>query len=155
MPDKDELTSHLDNAMYGPPKLHPDEQRQYLGTFRERVSLLMSIEQVQQGEFQTAFKQELTAHPVYQVIFNGHAGMASLKPYLTIAGQLQRAFTIVQDDFYGDQPKNSGLVVIAKTAIDVNPIKVELKYPASKDAQPEETKTPTSFWEKIKHHFNQ
>lgn len=153
MPDKDSLTSHLDNAMYGPPKLHPDEQRTYLGTFRERVSLLMSIEQVQQGQFQDAFKSELTAQPAYQVIFNGHAGMTALKPYLQIAGQLQRSFTIVQDDLYGDQPTDSGLVVISKTAIDVNPIKVEAKYNQTSKQTNVSEKDTDSFWDKMKNHL--
>jgi len=153
MPDKDQMTSHLDNAMYGPPKLHPDEQRTYLGTFRERVDLLMSIQQLQHAEYQTEFQTELKAHPDYQVIFNGHTGMEALKPYIQIAGQLQRAFTIVQDDFYGGKPTDSGLVVISKTAINQYPIKVEDradKQPAP--TQPTAKEQPT-FWTKMKHHL--
>ncbi|KRK99424.1 hypothetical protein FD04_GL002241 [Secundilactobacillus odoratitofui DSM 19909 = JCM 15043] len=155
MPDSDPLSTHLDNAMYGPPKLHPDEQRKYLGTFRERVSLLITIEQLQHAQYQEAFKTELTEHPDLQAIFNGHTGMSALKPYLTIAGQLQRAFTIVQDDFYGDTPTSSGLVVIAKTAINVYPIAVEKKYPP-KSTQNTSTATAnsnTGFWQNIKHHL--
>lgn len=151
MPDKDQMTSHLDNAIYGPPKLRPDEQRTYLGTFRERVSLLMSIQQLQHGEYLPSFEAELKAHPDYQVIFNGHTGMAALKPYLQIAGQLQRAFTIVQDDFYGGQPTDSGLVVISKTAINQYPIKVEDKagnQPAA--TQQNTSEEPSTFWTKMK-----
>ncbi|WP_203649792.1 YueI family protein [Secundilactobacillus yichangensis] len=154
MPDKDQMTSHLDNAMYGPPKLHPDEQRTYLGTFRERVSLLMSIQQLQKTEYLSAFQAELNAHPDYQVIFNGHTGMTALKPYLQIAGQLQRAFTIVQDDFYGNNPTDSGLVVVSKTAINQYPIKVEDKtaqQPA--DEQPKPQSAQTTFWTKMKKHL--
>lgn len=154
MPDKDQMTSHLDNAMYGTPKLHPDEQRTYLGTFRERVSLLMSIQQVQNAEYLPVFQAELTAHPDYQVILNGHAGTASLKPYLQIAGQLQRAFTIVQDDFYGNKPTDSGLVVISKKAINQYPIKVEDKadqQPAS--TQPSKQPAQPTFWDKMKKHL--
>lgn len=153
MPGKDQMTSHLDNAMYGPPKLHPDEQRQYLGTFRERVSLLMSIEQLQKGEFLSAFQTELNAHPDYQVIFNGHTGMSALKPYLKIAGSLQRAFTIVQDDFYGNSPADSGLVVVAKTAINQFPIKIEDKTHQQPAAQPPVQKKQLTFWTKIKKHL--
>ncbi|GAX06179.1 hypothetical protein IWT25_01504 [Secundilactobacillus pentosiphilus] len=153
MPDKDQLTSHLDNAMYGPPKLHPDEQRRYLGTFRERVSLLMSIEQLQKGEYLSAFRAELNAHPDYQVIFNGHTGMSALQPYLQIAGSLQRAFTIVQDDFYGDSPTASGLVVIAKTAINQYPIKVEEKAFEQPAEQHAAQKDQSTLWTKIKKHL--
>lgn len=153
MPDKDQMTSHLDNAMYGPPKLHPDEQRTYLGTFRERVSLLMSIEQLQNGKYLAAFQAELVAHPDYQVIFNGHTGMSALKPYLQVAGQLQRAFTIVQDDFYGAKPTDSGLVVISKKAINAFPIKVEDKAADSDTAQPVANNEHSTFWSKMKKHL--
>lgn len=153
MPDKDQMTSHLDNAMYGPPKLHPDEQRTYLGTFRERVSLLMSIEQLQNGKYLAAFQAELVSHPDYQVIFNGHTGMSALKPYLQVAGQLQRAFTIVQDDFYGAKPTDSGLVVISKKAINAFPIKVEDKGVDPDTAKPVANNIQPTFWSKMKKHL--
>ena len=35
MPD-DQLQKHLDAGRYGTPQVNPDEQRKYLGTFRER-----------------------------------------------------------------------------------------------------------------------
>lgn len=149
MPEKDSLTERLDNAISGTPKLHPDEQRQYLGTFRERVSLLMPINQVEQGLFQSAFTKELTAHPEYQIIFNGHIAIESLQPYIKIAGHLGRAFTIVQDDFYGDSPENTGLVVISKTAINVYPIEADQKYATNDETSAKEDSQP-SFWQRFK-----
>ena len=39
------LQEHLNNGLYGTPQLHPDEQRKYLGTFRERVSLTITFKE--------------------------------------------------------------------------------------------------------------
>lgn len=154
MPDKDQLSSHLDNAMYGPQLLHPDEQRHYLGTFRERVSLLMTFEQVAAQEYLTAFQRELAANPTYQVIFNGHVGQGNLRAYIRLAAQSNTAFTIVQDDFYGNQPTDSGLVVVAKTAINVYPIAVAEKYPTT--AEPTTPTANKSSWRtKFKQFFGQ
>ena len=40
---KSALEQRLDNGIYGTPQLKPDEQRRYLGTFRERVCLTISV----------------------------------------------------------------------------------------------------------------
>ena len=38
MPDnKSEIDQRIQNGIYGTPKIKPDEQRHYMGTFRERV----------------------------------------------------------------------------------------------------------------------
>ena len=37
--EKSAVDQRLQNAVYGTPKINPDEQRRYLGTFRERVCL--------------------------------------------------------------------------------------------------------------------
>ena len=35
MSNKSDMEQRIDNAIYGTPKIKPDEQRKYLGTFRE------------------------------------------------------------------------------------------------------------------------
>lgn len=153
MADKDAMSSHLDNAIYGPPKLHPDEQRQYLGTFRERVSLLITIGQLEDQSCQTGFADELKAHPDYKVIFNGHVDSDILAPYMKLATAQNVEFTIVQDDFYGDQATSSGLVVISDHAINVYPIDVAEKYPNKPTTQSQPTQKK-SFGDRLKNLFS-
>ena len=43
---QDELKKHLDSGRYGAPKVNPDEQKKYMGTFRERCYVTMTIEQM-------------------------------------------------------------------------------------------------------------
>lgn len=152
MPEKDQMSAHLDNAIYGTPMLHPDEQRQYLGTFRERVSLLVSVQQIRAKQFQDALNQEIKANPDYQVIFNGHLEAAELAPYMGIASKAGTKFTIVSDDFYPHQPDSAGFVVVAKTAINVYPIAAGDKYP-DKPATTEASKQSQSMIDKLKHRF--
>nr|WP_290032754.1 DUF1694 domain-containing protein [Ligilactobacillus cholophilus] len=47
----DQLQEHLNKGMYGTPQLKPDEQRKYLGTFRERVDLTMTFAQLNSGKY--------------------------------------------------------------------------------------------------------
>jgi len=42
MAEKSQMDKHLQNSTFGAPKVNPDEQRRYLGTFRERVSLAIN-----------------------------------------------------------------------------------------------------------------
>ncbi|ANZ61702.1 hypothetical protein AYR62_03960 [Secundilactobacillus paracollinoides] len=152
MPEKDQMSAHLDNAMYGTPMLHPDEQRQYLGTFRERVSLLVTVQEIRDKQFQDALTQEISAHPDYQVIFNGHLEAAELAPYMGIASKAGTKFTIVSDDFYPHQPDSAGFVVVAKNAINVYPIEATKKYPdkPASNAKPQQS---NSVLDKLKHRF--
>ena len=57
----DELQEHLNKGMYGTPKLKPDEQRKYLGTFRERVDLTVTFAQLNSEKYYPAIQKELEA----------------------------------------------------------------------------------------------
>ncbi|CAJ1228642.1 YueI family protein [Levilactobacillus zymae] len=142
MTEKSSMEQHLDAAMYGTPKIKPDEQRHYLGTFRERVSLAMTIAEVVDHQNLAAFITEITDHPDYQVILNGHIAQSDLGPYLKVASQHNVKFTIRQDTIYGLADSDLGLVVAAETAINQSPIALAKKYPdeAAPTAQP--TKKP-------------
>ncbi|WP_313264924.1 YueI family protein, partial [Enterococcus sp.] len=67
----DELEKRLDTGMYGTPRVNPDEQRKYLGTFRERCYLSMTVTEMKKKDNQ---KTLLNALPDYQgalVLLNG------------------------------------------------------------------------------------
>lgn len=40
---QDDVKSHLDKGLYGTPLVNPEEQHKYLGTFRERCYLSMTV----------------------------------------------------------------------------------------------------------------
>ncbi len=46
----DELEKRLDTGMYGTPRVNPDEQRKYLGTFRERCYLSMTVTEMKKKD---------------------------------------------------------------------------------------------------------
>lgn len=143
MAEKSQMEQHLQNSVYGTPKINPDEQRHYLGTFRERVSLAMTIAEVTDRANLDAFITEITAHPDYQVILNGHIAQADLAPYLKLASQHNLKFTIRQDTIYGVNDSDLGLVVASDTAINQNPISLNKKYP---EKPAEKTTAPKKSW---------
>lgn len=151
MAEKSQMEQHLQNSVYGTPKINPDEQRHYLGTFRERVSLAMTIGEVIDRQNLDAFITEISAHPDYQVILNGHIDQADLAPYLKLASQHNLKFTIRQDTIYGVNDSDIGLVVASDEAINQNPIGLTKKYPP-KTTTETTTKSKKSWFDKLLGH---
>ncbi|MHA8138354.1 YueI family protein [Lactobacillaceae bacterium Scapto_B20] len=155
MPDNDNnVNSRLEQSSYGTPKINPDEQRKYLGTFRERVSLAIMIKDLGTDQAQQAFTNEAKAHPDYQLIVNGQVDQALIGPYMRIAAQNNIKFTIRNDSFYFNEPESYGVVFTAATAINVNPIELHQKYPDLFN-QNNSTQQPnhSSFMDKLKNLF--
>ncbi|MEJ6400385.1 YueI family protein [Nicoliella lavandulae] len=154
MPDNNSVNNRLEQSSYGTPKINPDEQRKYLGTFRERVSLAIMIKDLDSSQAQTAFQEDAKAHPDFQLIVNGQLDQSQTGPYIKIASQNNIKFTIRNDSFYFNQPDSYGVVFAAPTAINEGQIEVHQKYPQLFDqsSQPTEAK-PQSFMDKLKHLF--
>ncbi|MHA8110885.1 DUF1694 domain-containing protein [Lactobacillaceae bacterium Melli_B4] len=155
MPDNDNsVNSRLEQSSYGTPKINPDEQRKYLGTFRERVSLAIMIKDLGTKEAQEAFDKEAQEHPDYQLLVNGQIDQDLIGPYMRIAAKDNIKFTIRNDSFYFNEPESYGVVFAAATAINANPIELHQKYPnlfneTNNDNQPKHE----SFMDKLKKLF--
>ena len=67
----DELQNHMNKGMYGTPQINPDERRKYLGTFRERVDVVITFEELNNPESLLDLSQEMSIHPDFRLIING------------------------------------------------------------------------------------
>ena len=70
--EKSAAQQRIDNAVYGTPKIKPDEQRKYLGTFRERVCLTISVQELQEQDWTKALTAELDRGIGNLVFINGN-----------------------------------------------------------------------------------
>lgn len=147
---QDDLQKHLDNAMYGTPLLKPDEQRKYMGTFRERCYLTMTITQMNSSENKTNFLTELKQHPEATVLLNGAMDITLQSSYIKLINENNTNFTVV-NDFVTHSPDALGLILTAKEAVNEAVIDIEEKY-AKKEEEPAVVETPKkSFWHKLFH----
>ena len=122
----DELEKRLDTGMYGTPRVNPDEQRKYLGTFRERCYLSMTVTEMKKKDNQ---KTLLNALPDYQgalVLLNGKLPESIQTDYITLLTKQQMEFRIVS---------------------------IEKKFPAAAAPSDKEQEQPekTSFWKRLFH----
>ena len=91
--EKSSLEQRLQNGVYGTPKINPDEQRRYLGTFRERVCLTISNAQIKERSWTTAVETELKKGVVTQVFINGNLPDPLTPPYDQVIAQAGGNFT--------------------------------------------------------------
>ncbi|XIF20417.1 MAG: Hypothetical protein AJITA_01175 [Acetilactobacillus jinshanensis] len=127
------VNSRLDQSVNGTPKLNPDEQRKYLGTFRERVSLGIKIGDLKSHQAFIGFQKELKSHPKYVLIINGNLSPNLTTPYLTYASQHNVQFNMKTDSFYRTSPNDYGLIYAShQNAINQYPINVMNKYPVKR-----------------------
>jgi uncharacterized protein YueI len=144
---QDDLQKHLDNAMYGTPRLKPEEQQKYMGTFRERCYLTMTIGQMKDEENKKHFLNEAAAHPDATVLLNGAIDMALQANYIKTINEQHIPFTVI-NDFVTNTPDSLGLILTAKEAVNIDIIDIEQKYP--KTAPTEKKDAPKkSFWRNL------
>ncbi|EOT46359.1 MULTISPECIES: YueI family protein [Enterococcus] len=141
----DELQKHLDSGRYGSPKLHPDEQRAYLGTFRERCYLKMTIDQMKEKNWTTVFFDHIADYQDASCLINDQVPQNIQALYIQKLSAAHIPFRIVS--YEGEITEDTaGLLVVTDHAVDEPNIEIETKYQL-----PEEKKQPVekkSFWKK-------
>ena len=153
MPSKD-VQDYLEKGMYGAPQLKPEEKKQYLGTFRERVYLTMTIAEMRDKKNVTHFKQELQNNPDQQLLLNASADFSLQNTYMVIAQKANCPFKIIDsDEALSDE--TIGLVYAGETAVDIEKVSVSEKYaPVRTPAEQlttttEQPKEKTGFFAKL------
>lgn len=112
----DEVQKHLDKGMYGSPSVNPDEQRKFLGTFRERVYIRMSIQQMKQSDYKKILEKHLPDYPDANILINGNISESLQSNYIQIAMKAKLKFTVVDTDLKADD--DNGLLVISDKAVN-------------------------------------
>lgn len=69
----------------GAPQINPDEQRKYLGTFRERVSLAIKNKDLASSYAQKAVNTELKNNSRYNLVINANNSMTLTIPYVNFS----------------------------------------------------------------------
>lgn len=134
---KDDVQSHLDKGMYGTPLVNPEEQHKYMGTFRERCYLSMTVAEMKDPINKENFLKEIEKQPDVTVLLNGSLPLTIQNQYIQLATKQNVRFTIV-NDYVSDDPNSFGLLVAAKEAVNEPVIDVEKKYPKQESLSPKE-----------------
>lgn len=146
MSGTDNLQDHMNKGMYGTPQLKPDEKRKYLGTFRERVSLTITFQQLKDPQALVDLKEELAKNPDLYVIINGQLEQQLLASLLKIVKEADVPFTLNTDQALATCSDALAVVVCAKkTALHEATVDVFQKYPEKKELTPEKSQKEEHF----------
>ncbi|UQS85165.1 YueI family protein [Apilactobacillus apisilvae] len=140
------------SSMGGTPKVNPDEQRKYLGTFRERVSFAIKIKDLKNPDAIKDLNKEFNNNNSYQLILNGNLEHDMISPFIKLASKNNIKFVVKTDSFYKTEPENYGVVYANKQSINVNKIDFENKYNHEK-VENKNLEKKESFLDKVKNIF--
>ena len=132
-----DLQDHLNHAVYGTKKLKPDEQKKYLGTFRERVDLTLTFEQTNTQFYLEALDKEVKLHPSYRLIVNGALEPLILTKVLKLAKKNNIQVTTTSNVSFAHDINDIALVLASKDhALHQEQIDIALRYPKAQITKP-------------------
>ncbi|WP_058305846.1 YueI family protein [Gracilibacillus massiliensis] len=139
---KKDVDDYLQEGIYGPLELHPDQKRKYMGTYRERVVLALTKAQVRGEKGLKELEQSIQTYPQSSILMNGNMNFRFFKPYRELANKHGITYTSVTNR---EAESEYGLVLAAKTAVD----KEEIFLPEEPEQKSEEHKQKKPWWKKL------
>lgn len=121
---KSELEQTLQRGIYGPPKIKGEEKKVYLGEFRERVIVALSVEEVFYDEAVKVAEEALQDPKAHRLIVN-HNKLTSpwTKKYMALARKYDKEYK----SFHTEEKEAMGLVVASREAVNRQNIRVKLQ----------------------------
>lgn len=120
--NKPSVDDVLKEGMYGPKEIKPEEKRQFLGTYRERVIIALKIGQAAQQRIYPQVEQNMREHPTSHLFLNGNISYEQLSKYVKLANKYKIENTIVTNK---EHDTDIGLVLAMNYAVDKEDIYVE------------------------------
>lgn len=145
--ERDKVDEILQQGIYGPKEIKPEERKRFLGTLRERIVVALTQAQVRDNSVNTELEKIIKENPKAHLYLNGQIEYPTLSKYLKMAGKVGIQFTIVNNQ---DVETDIGLVVAYDHAIDKEEIFIKkvLKYEGIDTKQED-----SGFFDKLKKLF--
>lgn len=140
------IDDYLEKGMYGAKEINPAEKKKYLGTYRERVLVALTKEEVLSQQFLPELEKAILESPDSKLLLNGLLHYNSMRPYIKLAEKCKHEFSIVsrlegETDLY--------LILACQKAINKEDIHLY------KEETPEEIEQePISLLEKVRKLFD-
>ncbi|MGG3497913.1 YueI family protein [Peribacillus simplex] len=121
------VEDYLEQGIYGPKEIKPGERREFLGTLRERVVIVLKKSQVFEMNVYPEIEQIMKRHPRSNLFLNGQMDYQYLGKYIKLAISHNIPYKIVLNK---DHNSDLGLVLAENNAINNEVIYIEKKNQA-------------------------
>jgi uncharacterized protein YueI len=125
--ERNKVDEILQQGIYGPKEIKPEERKRFLGTLRERIVVALTQAQVRDNSVNTELERIMKENAKAHLYLNGQIEYETLSRFLKMARNIGMQFTIVNNQ---DVETDIGLVVAYDHAIDKEEIFIKkvLKY---------------------------
>jgi uncharacterized protein YueI len=137
----------LQEGIHGPKEIKPAERKEFLGTIRERVVVVLTQAQVFQKQIPNGFMDLLKTNKEAKLYLNGHINYSHLSKFVKAADEQGIQFKIVTNKEYNSP---NGLVLAYDYAINKENITL---MEQSAENKSEETPKKKGFFESLKQMF--
>lgn len=140
----------LEQGIYGPKEINPEERRKFLGTLRERIVLALFSAQVRGEHVQPELLEEMKRNSGARLYLNGTIDYSYLSKYIKSANQYEIPYKMVTNQ---GRETNIGLVLAYDHAIDKENIFIEEGNTKQKQEDDAPVKDKPSLFSKLKSWF--
>jgi len=123
MTDKSELEKTIEYAIAGVPQIKADEKRKWLGEFRERVILGLTIEQAYKREAESYVKDAVKDNMAEIIIVNQKIPMEVMSKYMKLAKDTEKEFKTI----CANNENAMGIVVASRQAVQRENVEVQIE----------------------------
>lgn len=142
MTEEGNVEDRLKQGIYGQRKINPDEQRHYLGTFRERVYVTISCAEITEHSWIDQLNQEFKKHPGATLFINNNLDHDLVHTYMLAATKANVHFTLKSDPEFHTDPDKLAIVYAADDAVYQSPVDIAKRYPDAKSTTQQSTDQP-------------
>lgn len=127
----EDLNKRVEQAAQGiTPQTKPDERRRFLGSLRERVLVRLDNTEVKDLKLTALFLKHIDDFKGYTILINGNIeDDGFLGDVEAECSKKDIPFTLVNNETAQTGPKDTAVLVVAKTAINRPRIKINQVYP--------------------------
>ncbi|AQP53548.1 hypothetical protein CBF34_00335 [Vagococcus penaei] len=134
MANKD-VQDYLDKGLFGAPQLRPDEQKLFLGTFRERVVLALTIQEMESLKYDNLIIERLNTFDRGHFLINANVSLPAQDHYMKLAQTYEKNFRLVDTDHDKGKEETIGLVYAVDTPVDLDDIFVPNNFLAQREQE--------------------
>ena len=145
--NKKTVDDYLQEGIHGPKEIKPAERKEFLGTIRERVVVVLSQAQVFQKQIPAGFIDILKNNKEAKLYLNGHISYTHLSKFVKAADENGIQFKIVMNKDFNSP---HGLVLAYDHAINKDNITL---IEQSKEQKENLTEKKKGFFESLKQMF--
>ncbi|MGE7603612.1 YueI family protein [Peribacillus sp. NPDC097675] len=118
------VEDYLEQGIFGPKEIKPGERKEFLGTLRERVIIVLTKSQVFEKDIYPEIQDKMKQYPQASLLLNGQMDYQYLGKYIKLSNEYSIPYKIVLNK---DDHSKLGLVLAEKNAIDKENIYIEEK----------------------------